>query len=62
MPLFALAPAVFVLLFETFVQQDSGVVGFFALALLTIGAKTRNPTCAGLGVIGLVLLLQPALG
>lgn len=57
-------PAVvaFGLAVQEFAQWRFGVPGLLALALLTIGVKTRNQTCSAIGAIALALLVsRPAL-
>lgn len=60
MPLLALVLATFALGFEQLIQWQFGAMGVVGLAMLTIGLKSKNAACTGIGAVILVLLLaQP---
>ncbi|MGW2514005.1 hypothetical protein ACWC0A_32350 [Streptomyces scopuliridis] len=58
MPLLALVIATFGLGLEQLVQWRFGPMGIIALILLSIGIKSRNSTCAGIGAVVLILLVM----
>jgi hypothetical protein len=54
--------AVLVITFEQLVQWRYGPVGITGLLLLTIGVKTKSPTCSSVGAVLLALMIAgPAL-
>jgi uncharacterized membrane protein YesL len=58
MPALALLFAVFVVAFEQLVEWRFGVLGVFALALLSIGWHAKNVTCSCVGAVVLTMLLM----
>ncbi|MFD3474465.1 hypothetical protein [Streptomyces sp. NPDC058695] len=62
MPVLTLFSAVFVITFEQLIQWRYGPVGITGLLLLTIGVKTKSPTCSSIGAVLLALMIAgPAL-
>ncbi|TLS43056.1 hypothetical protein FE633_27295 [Streptomyces montanus] len=62
MPAIAFICAVFVVGFEQLVQWRYGPAGILGLLLLSIGIKTKSPTCSSIGAVLLaVLVAGPAL-
>jgi hypothetical protein len=62
MPVLTFFSAVFVITFEQLVQWRYGPVGITGLLLLTIGVKTKSPTCSSVGAVLLALMIAgPAL-
>ncbi|RVU17019.1 hypothetical protein EOT10_35290 [Streptomyces antnestii] len=62
MPVLTLLSAVCVVTFEQLVQWQYGPAGIAGLLLLTIGARTKSPTCSSVGAVLLALMLaRPAL-
>ncbi|TPQ22237.1 hypothetical protein [Streptomyces sporangiiformans] len=62
MPVIAFICAVFVVGFEQLVQWRYGPAGILGLLLLSIGIKTKSPTCSSIGAVLLaVLVAGPAL-
>ncbi|MFC7309412.1 hypothetical protein ACFQVC_35030 [Streptomyces monticola] len=57
MPAIAVVGAVFVIGFEQLVEWQYGPVGVVGLLLLTIGIKSKNPTCSSIGAVVLAVLL-----
>ncbi|MGX1671267.1 hypothetical protein [Streptomyces sp. NPDC055400] len=54
--------AVLVITFEQLVQWRYGPVGIAGLLLLTIGVRTKSPTCSSVGAVLLALMIAgPAL-
>lgn len=58
MPVLALLFAVFVVAFEQLVEWHFGVLGVFALVLLSIGWHAKNVTCSCVGAVVLTMLLM----
>ncbi|MEV0225779.1 hypothetical protein [Streptomyces sp. NPDC050704] len=62
MPAIAVLSAVFVVGFEQFVEWRYGPSGIVGLLLLTIGVRTKSPTCSSIGAVVLALMVTgPAL-
>jgi len=62
MPAIALLSALLVVGFEQFVAWQYGVGGAVGLLLLTVGLKSKSPTCSSIGAVLLALMLAgPAL-
>lgn len=58
MPALALLFAVFVVAFEQLVEWRFGVLGVFALTLLSIGWHAKNVTCSCVGAVVLTMLVM----
>jgi hypothetical protein len=62
MPVLSIVSAVLVITFEQLSQWRYGPAGVFGLLLLSIGAKTRNATCASVGgALLAVMVAEPTL-
>lgn len=57
MPVVAITAAVLAIGFEQLVQWKYGPMGIIAFLILSIGLKSKNPACSGLGAVILVMLL-----
>jgi hypothetical protein len=62
MPAIALISTAFVMGFEQIVHWRYGPAGILGLLLLSIGVRTKSPTCSSIGAVLLALLVaRPAL-
>ncbi|MFE6162915.1 hypothetical protein ACFQ7F_28820 [Streptomyces sp. NPDC056486] len=57
MDVLALLAALSTVGFEQFVQWRYGPTGVVGLLLLTVGIKTKSPTCSSIGAVVLALVM-----
>jgi hypothetical protein len=60
MPAFAIAMAALVVGFDQLVQTWFGTIGVVGVALVAVGAKSRNITCSCMGAAVLAVLVAQA--